>query len=187
MIFYTVIEGRVHEMDVPQNVIDEGGEFYDRMDRDMDGGWQMSREWIEHPDTLNRCQIAADRIVTAMTNGKETLAHLMAGYIMTRMPNAAGVQVDTSGEMLNNAVITANELQQRSRPVTRAEAREQAEKEVAQVFKIGKAYRYATYDRLRRTWVESETFVAEAQAEAARETSVDSRLEELMQTRVWVG
>lgn len=92
--------------DVPQEILDDGEQFFAKMDRDMDKGWTMSRYFVEHPDTVQRCQIAADKILTAMHTGNRRLAMLMAGYILSRMPGVRGVEVDTSGEMFNTQFIT---------------------------------------------------------------------------------
>lgn len=95
-----LIDDRQLQLRVPDEVFDEGGDFFQRMDRDMDRGWQMGPEWVERPDQTQRCQIAADKLLTALENGNETLAMLMAGYILTRMPDTAMVHINTEGEPL---------------------------------------------------------------------------------------
>jgi len=105
MILDVVIDGRNYRLNVPQDMLEEGEAFFEKMDRDMDRGWQMSREFVEQPDRINRCQIAADRILAAMESSNETLALLMAGYILTRMPGVTKVDIDTNGEILNTEII----------------------------------------------------------------------------------
>jgi hypothetical protein len=73
----------------------------------MDRGWQMSREFVERPDRLQRCQIVADRLLTGLTQGNEATAMLMAAYIALKMPGAIGVDVDATGEMQNTEVLFA--------------------------------------------------------------------------------
>ncbi|MCA1792008.1 MAG: hypothetical protein LC667_19810 [Thioalkalivibrio sp.] len=51
---------------VPEELIQEAEELYSRMDADMDKGWQMSRTWVESPDTYQRCQVAADKVLGAL-------------------------------------------------------------------------------------------------------------------------
>lgn len=75
------------------------------MDRDMDGGWQMSREYVEHLDTRQRCQVVADRLLTSLMNGRKNTALIMAAYILTRVPGVTGVDIDTSGEMQNTELV----------------------------------------------------------------------------------
>lgn len=93
-----VFEEQVYQINIPQDVLEEGEEFFQRMNRDMDKGWQMGREWIESPDQMQRCQIAADRLVDAISGENEMLASLMAGYIITQRPGTKAVNVSTAGE-----------------------------------------------------------------------------------------
>lgn len=94
-----VVEENVLSIDVPDHVMTGAGDFFAKMDRDMDGGWQMSREWVDAPTPMQRCQIAADRLYTAINAQNETLAILMAGYILTRMPATRRVVINTGGDV----------------------------------------------------------------------------------------
>ena len=71
----------------------------------MDRGWQMSREFVERPDALQRCQIVADKLLTSIVTGNQATAMLMSGYIAQRMPGAIGVDIDATGEMQNTELI----------------------------------------------------------------------------------
>lgn len=93
------VDADQYRIEVPEEVIAEGAEFFARMDADMDRGWQMSREWIEQPSTYERCQIAADKILTALDTDNEALTMMMAGYILTRMPGVTGIRIINDGEM----------------------------------------------------------------------------------------
>ncbi len=105
MILNIYIDANSLALDVPAEILEEAEDFFSKMDRDMDRGWQMSRRYVEHPDTTQRCQIAADRILTAVHTGNRKLAMLMAGYILTRMPGIHGVRIDTQGEMFNTTLL----------------------------------------------------------------------------------
>jgi hypothetical protein len=107
MRFKVVVADQVYAVEVPQELLGEAGEFHARLDRDMDRGWQMSREFVERPDRLQRCQIVADRLLTGLTQGNEATAMLMAAYIALKMPGAIGVDVDATGEMQNTEVLFA--------------------------------------------------------------------------------
>jgi hypothetical protein len=98
-----------YTIDVPPAMLTEGEDFFTKIDHDMDQGWQMSRRFVENPDGVQRCQIAADKILTAMHNGNKKLARLMAAYILRRFPGVQGVQIDTHGEMFNTELIMAPE------------------------------------------------------------------------------
>jgi hypothetical protein len=103
--FRVVIGDQVYAIEVPEALLGEAVEFHAKLDRDMDRGWQMSREFVERPDRLQRCQIVADRLLSSLTTGNEATAMLMAGYIALRMPGAVGVDIDAAGEMQNTEVL----------------------------------------------------------------------------------
>jgi hypothetical protein len=94
------IENKSKDLEVPEDVITDGASFFQKMDKDMDRGWQMGQEFIEKPTLMQRCQIAAEKILQAIDTQNEKLLLLMAGYILVRMPDVTSVNIDTSGEPL---------------------------------------------------------------------------------------
>ena len=107
MQFRAVIGEQVYAIEVPEDLLRESAEFHAKLDRDMDLGWQMSREFVARPDRLQRCQIVADKLLTSIMNGNQASAMLMAAYIALRMPGAVGVDIDASGEMQNTELLYA--------------------------------------------------------------------------------
>lgn len=107
MQFKVVIGEQEYAIDIPPDLLEEAAEFHARLDADMDRGWQMSREFVAHPDRLQRCQIVADRLLTGIMQGNEATAMLMAAYIVLRMPGVLGVDIDASGEMQNTELLYA--------------------------------------------------------------------------------
>ena len=105
MHFKVVIAEQVYAVEVPDGLLPDAAEFHAKLDRDMDRGWQMSREYVQRPDQLQRCQIVADKLLTSIINGNQTTAMLMAAYIALRVPGTTGVDVDASGEMQNTALL----------------------------------------------------------------------------------
>lgn len=105
MRFKAVIGEQVYAIELPEELLREAAEFHAKLDRDMDRGWQMSREFVERPDQLQRCQIVADRLLTGIMQHNEATAMLMAGYIASRMPGAIGVEIDAAGEMQRTELI----------------------------------------------------------------------------------
>jgi hypothetical protein len=105
MRFKVIVSEQVYAVEVPEELLREAGDFHARLDRDMDRGWQMSREFVAQPDRLQRCQIVADKLLTGIMQGNESTAMLMAGYIALRMPGAVGVDIDASGEMQNTELL----------------------------------------------------------------------------------
>lgn len=105
MHFKVIVGEQVYAVEVPEELLRGAAEFHDKLDRDMDRGWQMSREFVAHPDRLQRCQIVADKLLTSVSQGNEATAMLMASYIALRMPGAIGVDIDAEGEMQNTELI----------------------------------------------------------------------------------
>jgi hypothetical protein len=100
------IDDVTRTLDLPDDLMEEGEDFFQKMDRDMDQGWQMSRIWIDNPNAVERCQIAANKILDAINAENETLLLLMAGYIKSRRPEVIGVRIDTAGDMTETELLT---------------------------------------------------------------------------------
>jgi hypothetical protein len=100
------IDDKTQPIEVPPQVLQEANDFFKMMDRDMDRGWQMSREWVECPNLIQRCQIAADKLLNAIHSENETLMLLMAAYIVSRLPDVTGVKIATDGELMETELIT---------------------------------------------------------------------------------
>ena len=100
------IEDNAHTINIPEDMITEATDFFATMDRDMDRGWQMSREWVDKPDQFQRCQIAASKMLNAINVENETVLMLMGAYIVSRMPQVKSVRIDTQGEMQETEFLT---------------------------------------------------------------------------------
>lgn len=105
MILKAIIDDHEYSLNVPEAAITQGEEYFARLDVDMDQGWQMSREWVQHPNQVERCQIVADKLLTALENENEKLGMLTAGYILSRMPNVDTVEIDIRGEIQNTRFV----------------------------------------------------------------------------------
>lgn len=188
MILKAIIDDRSYEIRVPDSLLTQAGEFYEKLDKDMNGGWQMSREWVEKPDRLQRCQIVADKLLTALESMNETLAMMMAGYILTRLPGVESVELDIQGEIQNNRFNLAEQGSVRQPTPTamagsrlsKLEAMEQAGKDVTKVFKVGRGYRYSTFDHAANLWQDSPLAATEQEAFRLRQAAFKERYEELL-------
>ena len=109
-----IVDGRANAFDVPDYLIADAADFFEKLDTDMDKGWQMSREWVDNPNPEQRCQIAADKILTAIEHDNEKLLMLMAAYILRTMPGVTGVNIDITGDMNETEIIMGH---QDSRPL----------------------------------------------------------------------
>lgn len=95
-----LLDDQTFNITVPGFVLEEGKEYFNKLDAELDHGYQMSRTWVESPDTRQRCQIAADKLMTALHHDRQQLGEMMAGYILSKMPGITQVKMDLSGDML---------------------------------------------------------------------------------------
>lgn len=109
-----IVEGRANTFEVPDRMLVEAQDFFDKMNADMDKGWQMSRDWVQLPTPEQRCQIAGDRILTAIESGNEKLLMLVVAYILKTVPGIKGIEIDMTGDMNETVLIMEQET---SRPL----------------------------------------------------------------------
>ena len=94
-----IIDEQIIAITVPDALLKSADPFFSKMDEDMNQGWQISRRWVDNPNTTQRCQIAADKILGAIENENRKLATMMAGYILRRAPGIKAVHIATNGEI----------------------------------------------------------------------------------------
>jgi hypothetical protein len=192
MILKVVIDDQLLELNVPADFLDKAQDFFAKMDDDMDRGWQVNREWVEQPDRMLRVQIAADKLLTALENEDDKLGRLMAGYIVSRVPEIESLELNPAGETRDHVIRTgdpaADPAATAQAPIAHAgiptglnkmEAMAQAAKDVSKVFKMGRQYRFSVYNHATQSWEESPAIGDKAQAEAMREHAFKSRFEAL--------
>ncbi len=92
-------DDKSYALDVPDALVAEAADFFEKMDADMDCGWQMSRWWVPDPDLTQRCQIAADKLLTAMQRENTEAAMLMCAYILKKKPGTRRISINTDGEI----------------------------------------------------------------------------------------
>lgn len=198
MILKLILDDQIYELNTPDGLIAQAGEFFAKMDRDMDSGWQMGREWVERPDRLQRCQIVADKLLTALETENDDLGRLMAGYILSRLPEIDSVEPDPGGEP-QNTLFTFRETAAET-PVeplvpppvsadtaatppagsmTKMQALAQAGKDVSKVFRVGRHWKFSVLNRASGQWEESPAIGDQQQAEDMREFAVKKRYKEL--------
>lgn len=100
MILNVVVDNQTYNLDVPMEIVAGAEEMFDKMDADMDQGWKLGNNWIDSPDAIQRCQIVADKLLTALENENQNMSMLMAGYIINRRPGVNSVNIDISGDIL---------------------------------------------------------------------------------------
>jgi hypothetical protein len=199
MLLKAIIDDQIYELNVPDALIAQAQPFFDKLDSDMDAGWQMSREWVDAPDRLQRCQIVADKLLTALESENERLGLMMAGYILARLPGVESVELDIQGEMQNNRFNVADHrpaaaAESAAEPATREDApgqgglsklaaMEQAGKDVTKVFKVGRGWRFSVFDHVTGTWQDSPLASSEDDASRLRQEAFKARYEALQRGR----
>lgn len=192
MILKAIIDDREYSLNVPEAVIERSEEFFARLDADMDKGWQMSREWVKNPSPVERCQIVANKLLTALENENQRLGMLMAGYILSRMPDVDTVQIDISGEIQNTQLIGGRQAsppavdpvathapREQETEIAQSPAMAQADNDVSRVFKVGKVYRFSVFDQGSGAWRDSPMIANEQDAERLRREAFDERVKTL--------
>ncbi len=183
-----IIDEREHDIDVPAGLLAEAEEFFDKMDSDMDRGWRMGPEFIERPSQTQRCQIAADKLLGALSSNNRPLVMLMAGYILGRGSGVSAVRIDTSGDPLATELIfgpgpAGSPGPDRTPPkpaLNQPDAVARAERDVTQIYRVGQAYRFATRDPATGRWVESPLMTSAEEAQQLRLEALDARFEQLL-------
>lgn len=185
-----IIDDTVYTLTVPDDLIARAQDFFAQLDRDMDAGWQMSREWVERPSQLQRCQIVADKLLTALETEDDNLGRLTAGYILSRLPDVASVELDLHGEIQNNhfqfhereataAEPSSPEPASPPGALDRLAAMRQAGQDVTKVFKVGKGFRFSVYDHDQGAWRDSPLIAEQQEAERLRQLAFKTRYEAL--------
>lgn len=93
-----IIDDTELTLNVPQELVERATEVFDRMDRDMDRGWQMGRDWVENPNLEDRLRIVGDKLLSALEREEHEVGRLMAAYLLNRAPTLDRLTLDTGGE-----------------------------------------------------------------------------------------
>lgn len=191
MILKVSLADQLIELNVPDEFLVQAQDFFDKMDADMDAGWQVNREWMDRPEPYVRGQIAADKLLTALDNDDHKLGRLMAGYIVSRFPDIELLELSEQGETRDHVLQLSGDIAPTSDDtlgfrhgdlpigLSRMEAMAQAGKDVSSVFKMGRQYRFSVYDHGTGQWQESPAFASKEAAEQAREHVFKQRFDAL--------
>jgi hypothetical protein len=93
-----IIDDWSMDLEIPDDYLETMSDAFDRMDRDMDKGWQIGQKWVRNPDITQRCQLVAGKLLTALETNNENLAMMMGGYILSRRRGVRQVIIDNQGE-----------------------------------------------------------------------------------------
>ncbi|MEM7565330.1 MAG: hypothetical protein AAF353_20175 [Pseudomonadota bacterium] len=95
-------DDKSYSVEVPDNLPEDAQDYFTRIDQDMDRGWQMSRWWVPDPDITQRCQIVADKLLTALQQENREYAMLMCAYILRHKPETVRISLNTDGQIQGN-------------------------------------------------------------------------------------
>lgn len=99
------------------------------------------------------------------------------------MPGVAAVHIDTTGDMHETNFVP--ESQHEATPLlSESEARTTAEKDISNVYKVGRVYRYSARNLFNNSWEEAPTVKTEEEASHLREVALNKRIRELMGRRI---
>lgn len=104
MTLNLIIDERQAQVEIPALVLEQGHDFFEKIEADMDKGWRMGPEYVETPNQEQKIQIAADRLLVALENGNKDLIALLAGYIINRDPSIKSIRIDMNGDPLNTEI-----------------------------------------------------------------------------------
>lgn len=105
MFLVVIVEDWQRQIEIPDEVINEGHNFFELVDKDIDKGWKMGPDYIENPDSNQRIQIVADRLLTAIETEKNELRDLLAGYIVTKDSSVTAIRIDPNGDPLSTDIM----------------------------------------------------------------------------------
>ena len=98
-ILNVVVDGQMYAINVEEDVILSGSSLFNKMDEDMNKGWTLGKDFVESLNVTERCQVVADKLLTALEDGNEQMKTMMAAYILSRVPNIMTMHIDNTGEI----------------------------------------------------------------------------------------
>ncbi len=108
MILKVFLENQTYPIEIPESMLSEAEDFFRFLDDDMNKGWQMSHIWVENPDKYQRCQIVADKLLTALNNDDKKTGVMMTAYILNRLPDTTELHLSISGDMNEHVLAGAD-------------------------------------------------------------------------------
>lgn len=100
-----LVHGQSVTVDVPDMMLTEAQEFFKKMDKDMDKGWQMSRKWVDNLNSEQRCQVVGDKILSAIENENKNMLIMMSAYVLYKVPGATAIRISEEGDINETEII----------------------------------------------------------------------------------
>jgi len=99
MNFNITIDEESYTLEVNEGLMQELKSVHDEMDAEYDRGLQLGRYWIEAPNLEQRCQLTANKVVSAIHQENIRQFYTMASYILSKFPDLKRVTVSSDFEI----------------------------------------------------------------------------------------
>ena len=99
MNFNITIDEESYTLEVKDKLMLELKDMHHEMDAEYDKGLQLGRYWIEAPTLEQRCQLTANKVVSAIHQEDIRQFYLTASYILSKFPNLKQVTVSSDFEI----------------------------------------------------------------------------------------
>jgi len=99
MNFNITIDEESYTLEVSDAIMKELQGTIQDMDAEFDKGARIGRYWVDVPTDEQRCQLAADKVESAMHQQNVRLFYQMAAYILTKLPTLKMVTMSSDFEV----------------------------------------------------------------------------------------
>jgi len=99
MNFNITIDEASYTLELSEQLMQELQGPIAELDEEYSKGIQLGRYWLDQPDDLQRCQFAADKIVSAIYQENVRQFYLMSAYILSKFPTLKRVTVSSDYEI----------------------------------------------------------------------------------------
>ncbi len=99
MNFNITIDEESYTLEVKDELMQELENIHKDMDEEYDKGIQLGRYWIDTPDLEQRCQLTANKVVSAIHQEKVRDFYLHSSYILRKFPELKRVTVSSDFEI----------------------------------------------------------------------------------------
>ena len=99
MNFNINIDEESYTLEVTDELMQELQDAHKDMDDEYDRGIQLGRYWIDSPTLEQRCQLTANKVVSAIHQENIRQFYVTASYILSKFPNLKQVTVSSDFEI----------------------------------------------------------------------------------------
>jgi len=86
-------------------------QFLDKMDSDMDAGFELNGQHVAQPDLKVRAQYIAIHLIQSVLNDNEAMIAATCAYLATRIPDLKQIKAVEQGENISYDLVFTDEEQ----------------------------------------------------------------------------